>query len=232
MADNYLDNWIPSREKRTALESNKDSKGRDAKRLQHLVVVELAAEQLKIPGKSALYVLRTQRNPEDVFSDLVMGLGPNWINGSARRLRPDLVPKYKPTCKRDVAKSRLDKLKIDLARRGYAVNGDTRTWRVYVLDVDADGHPPLENRGKLGKVVYVGQTSATLAQRLAQHRGEVTSKSGRYIGSPSLRGRNVTLNLRLTPSRILFTEGDAKKFETETHKKLEHRGFRVLGDTI
>lgn len=195
----------------------------------NLVVIELSGEQRRIPSKPHLYVARTQRNPEAVLQSLQEGKGPKWVQGRAKTLRPDLIPRYKPTRKKEIADVRLKNLKIDLARKGYAINGDTKTWRIYVLDVDADVSPPIKKRGKLNKVVYVGQTSSPLNVRIEQHRG-VTAKSGRYIGSRKVKGRNPTLNRRLTPAKVLHTETDAIAFETSTHKKLEKRGYRVLGD--
>lgn len=195
----------------------------------NLVVIELAGEQRRTPAKPHLYVMRTQRTPESVLRSIQEGTGPRWILGSARSLRPDLIPNHKPTRKKEVADARVENLKEELARRGFAINGDAKTWRVYVLDVDADVAPPIKNRGKLNKVVYVGQTSAALEVRERQHQGEL-SKSGRYIGSKKVKGRNPKLDLCLTPSKVVYTESDAVAFESLIHKKLEKRGYRVLGD--
>ena len=122
------------------------------------------------------------------------------------------------------------RLKNALSRQGYGVNGDNSKWVVYVLNVDADIEPVIKNRGERGKVLYVGQTSATREKRLAQHQGKELSKSGKHIGSQKLKGRNPTPNKGLTPEKVLFTEEDAIAFETKTHKKLEALGYRVLGD--
>ena len=196
-----------------------------------LVVVELRGLQRRIHDKPHLYVIATQRAPEVVLTSLQEGKGPEWIQGRAAALRPDLIPKYKPTRKKEIADRRLEHLKTDLTRRGFAINGDSKTWRVYVLDVDADVAPPIKNRGKLNKVVYVGQTSTSLETRVRQHQGQL-SGSGRYIGSRKVKGRNPTLNRRLTPSKVVFTVEDAKALETLTHRKLQRQGYRVLGDTI
>lgn len=197
--------------------------------LQNLVVIELEGAERRVSGKPHLLVLRSQRMPEAVLKSLQEGKGPKWIQGHAKRLRPDLIPNFEPTRKKEVADSRVENLKTDLARKGFAINGDAKTWRVYVLDVDADVAPPIKNRGKLNKVVYVGQTSAAIELRERQHQGQL-SKTGRYIGSKKVKGRNPRLNLHLTPSKVLYTESDAIAFETLIHKKLERRGYRVLGD--
>jgi hypothetical protein len=204
------------------------SKKRTPNKPHNLVVIELAGEKRRIAGKPHLYVLRTQRSPDAIFHEMVQGKGPKWIVGTAKTLRSDLVPNYKPTLKRDVAEERLKKIKLELARKGFAINGDTSTWRVYVLDVDSC--PPPKKCQKPGRCVYVGQTSATLQHRLAQHNGETRSKSGKYIGAPSIKGCSVKLNQRLTPSKILFTLDDAQLFETEIHLKLKRKKYDVRGD--
>jgi hypothetical protein len=90
---------------------------RRAKPKNHnLVVIELADEKRRIQSKPHLYVLQTQRDPEQVFEKVKSGNGPKWITGTARKLRSDLVPNYRPTNKLDVAKVRLDRLKTDLSR--------------------------------------------------------------------------------------------------------------------
>ena len=200
---------------------------------QNIVVIELTEGTRRVPDRPHLYVLRTQRTPEAVLKSVQEGNGPKWITGTAKALRNDLVPKYKLTRKLKVAEERVKRLKTDLARQGFAINSDSKTWRVYVLDIDADVAPPIpmKNRGKLGKVVYVGQTSLTLSAREARHRGAPT-KAGRYIGGRKSKGRVLKLNREMTPTKQLFTEDDAKKFEVEYSHKLEMAGYRVLGDGL
>ncbi len=195
-----------------------------------MVVIELKGLEGRNPKKPHLYVCVTSRKPETEFERLVKGEGPQFVRGKIVKLRLDLIPKYKETTKREVAEKRLEKLKTDLSRRGYGINADSKKWVVYVLNVDSDVEPVYLNRGKLGKVVYVGQTSVTRERRLAQHQGKELSKSGKYIGSRGLRGKNLTINKGLTPLKTLFTEDDAKAFETKIHRKLEALDYRVLGD--
>jgi len=203
-----------------------------AKPAKHnLVVVEVAGQKRRVREKPHLYVFRTQRSVKDSFAWLNNGGGPNWVSGSELKLRLDLVPKYKQTSKLEVAKERLERLKIDLARKGFAINRDIRTWRVYVLDINPEIAPAKSNHGKLEKEIYVGQTSATVERRLAQHQGRVLSKSGKFIGSRKVRNRNPLLNTRLSPKKVLFTKADALAFETSVHQRLEALGYQVLGDT-
>jgi hypothetical protein len=210
----------------------KRQKSTHAKPAKHnLVVVEVAGQKRRVRDKPHLFVFRTQRGVRDSFARLKNGEGPSWVSSLDLKLRLDLVPKYKPTSKFKVAKERLERLKIDLARKGFAINRDVSTWRVYVLDIDPDVAPAIGNRGKLGKVIYVGQTSAAVERRLAQHQGQILSKSGKFIGSSKVRNRNPTLNRRLSPKKVLFTKNDALAFETRVHQKFEDLGYRVLGDS-
>ena len=198
---------------------------------QNLVVVELAGQKRRVLDRPHLYVYRTQKTLKESYVQLVNGEGPSWISGSVLKLRLDLVPRYKQTFKLKIARERLSRLKIDLARKGFAINCDASTWRVYVLDIDPNVSPAIKNRGKRGKVIYVGQTSTTIERRLAQHQGRILSKAGKFIGSPKVRGRNPTLNTRLSPKKVLFTKDDALAFETKVHQKFEDLGYRVLGDS-
>ena len=198
---------------------------------QNLVVVELAGQKRRVLDRPHLYVYRTQKTVKESYVQLVNGEGPSWISGSVLKLRLDLVPRYKQTFKLKIARERLSRLKIDLARKGFAINCDASTWRVYVLDIDPNVSPAIKNRGKRGKVIYVGQTSTTIERRLAQHQGRILSKAGKFIGSPKVRGRNPTLNTRLSPKKVLFTKDDALAFETKVHQKFEDLGYRVLGDS-
>jgi hypothetical protein len=196
----------------------------------NLLVVELNEPKGRKPEKPHLYIALTSLNTDVAFQRLKEGKGPMWLLGNVTKLRNDLIPHYRETHKRGVAEDRLEKLKKDLSRQGFGVNGDSKVWVVYVLDVDPDTEPIILDRGKNGKVIYVGQTSTTRELRAEQHAGRVLSKSGKHIGAPSTKGRNPVLNLWLSPTKELYTEDDAIVFESVTHKRLIDIGYRVLGD--
>jgi hypothetical protein len=196
----------------------------------NLLVVELNKLKGRRSEKPHLYIALTSLNTDVAFQRLKEGKGPTWLLGNVAKLRNDLIPDYRETHKRGVAEDRLEKLKKDLSRQGFGVNGDSKVWVVYVLDVDPDTEPIILDRGKNGKVIYVGQTSTTRELRAEQHAGRVLSKSGKHIGAPSTKGRNPVLNLRLSPTKELYTEDDAIVFESVTHKRLIEMGYRVLGD--
>ena len=196
----------------------------------NLLVIELKELKGRKPEKPHLYIALTSLNIDTAFQRLNDGKGPTWLHGKIVKLRYDLIPNYRETLKRDVAEERLEKLKVDLSRQGFGVNGDSKVWVVYVLDVDPDTEPRILDRGKNGKVIYVGQTSSTRELRAEQHAGRAHSKSGKHIGAPSTKGRNPVLNLRLSPKKEMYTEVDAIAFESATHKRLIKLGYRVLGD--
>ena len=197
--------------------------------LYNLFVVELKDLKGRSADKPHLYVTLTSSNTELAFRRLLEGKGPTWVQGKVEKLRTDLIPNYRETSDREVAEKRLGKLKIDLSRQGFGVNGDSTVWVVYVLDIDPNVEPKILDLGKKGKAIYVGQTSSTRELRAEQHAGR-PSKSGKHIGSRKTKGRNPVLNLHLSPIKEMYTKEDALAFETATHERLEEMGYRVLGD--
>jgi hypothetical protein len=196
----------------------------------NLFIVELNELKGRSADKPHLYVTFTSSDTEKAFQRLLAGKGPDFVRGKVKRLRSDLVPNFPDTRDRGEVESRLEKLKVELSRKGFGVNGDSTVWVVYVLDIDPNVEPKILDRGKLGKVIYVGQTSTTRERRAEQHAGKLLSKSEKYIGSRKTKGRNPVLNLELSPSKEMYTKEDALAFETETHKRLERIGYKVLGD--
>jgi hypothetical protein len=196
----------------------------------NLFVVELKELKGRSADKPHLYVTLTSSNTELAFGRLLEGKGPDWVQGKVEKLRTDLISNFRETNDREMAEERLGKLKIDLSRQGFGVNGDSTVWVVYVLDIDPNVEPKILDLGKKGKAIYVGQTSTTKELRVEQHAGRLLSKSGKYIGSRKTKGRNPVLNLHLSPIKEMYTKEDALAFETETHKRLEKMGYRVLGD--
>jgi hypothetical protein len=210
------------------VENQKDQKSKATP--YNLFVVELKELKGRSADKLHLYVTLTSSNTELAFLRLLEGKGPNWLQGKVEKLRTDLVPSYRETNDREIAEKRLGKLKIDLSKQGFGVNGDSTVWVVYVLDIDPNVEPKILDLGRTGKAIYVGQTSTTRELRVEQHAGRLLSKAGKHIGSRKTKGRNPVLNLDLSPIKEMYTKEDALAFETETHKRLEEMGYRVFGD--
>jgi hypothetical protein len=200
---------------------------------KQIVVVELDPSfPVRKRGKPHLYVAATAQDPDAFFERLKSGSGPTWIGGRVVRVRRDLAFEYGPSSNPHVLARRLDEIKTRLSRSGHAVNGDAAIWRVYVLDVIVPPDDPMIDRGRLRKVVYVGQTSKSIADRVKEHAGTALGKSGRYLGSRKLRNRKSRINRRLTPKTPFYTSADAISGETRLHSKLESMGYRVLGDVV
>ena len=91
----------------------------------NLLVVELNELKGRKPEKPHLYIALTSLNTNVAFQRLKEGEGPTWLLGNVAKLRNDLIPHYRETRKRGVAEDRLEKLKKDLSRQGFGVNGDS-----------------------------------------------------------------------------------------------------------
>jgi hypothetical protein len=198
-----------------------------------VIAVELDDNaKICVPGKPHLYVAVSQLEPSQFLDSLLSPASKMKLPGKPLRLRQDLIPKYKPSRESTVIARRLAETRQALRQRGHAVNGDYKVWSVYVLDLDPDNPTPIVDRGKKNHVVYVGQTSKEIETRLNEHRGEAFGKSGKYLGSRRIKGRNPTINKSLTPKKKLFSQRDAEKFEVEYSHKLQKAGYRVLGDGL
>ena len=64
-------------------------------------------------------------------------------------LRADLAANYSPTTEKD-ARRQKTKLTNKLNRQGYTVNGDTRVWHLYVIELDDAVGPRVDDRFSLG----------------------------------------------------------------------------------
>ncbi len=131
--------------------------------------------------------------------------------------RPDLVPSKVFRERQDGAEL-LAMLRRDLARQGFSVNPSrTSAYRLYVVDLDSD---KLKKPGK--HCVYVGMTSLSIQERLAQHASGV--KAARVSRA------FLELNTALTPHHtVFFSRWDANAEETELGKRLIREGYEVWG---
>ena len=198
--------------------------------VKNIVVIELDGSFKKCTDKPHLYVTFTSKAPEKLLEYLQAGNGPKWIRGRAVSVLPKLVPGFKPTRSTKVAKHRVRELVASLKSLGYAVNQDSTVYTVYVIDLDIDRPAKLKNVGKLGKAVYVGQTSKTPGARYLQHKKQDGSKKN--LSSRAVFQRGIGLNYGLMPSRKVYTKDAALNLEAEISIKLHNRGYRVFGDGL
>ena len=117
------------------------------------------------------------------------------------------------------AAKRHERLVIErLTRRGYAVNGDATTYRIYVIELDGSKKP--DHRGWL----YVGQTSKPVAERIEEHR---TGRLHRH--SPRAFRHFRQPRLDLADAREYYDRGDAELAESRLRVRLERLGYAVDG---
>jgi hypothetical protein len=110
-------------------------------------------------------------------------------------------------------------LTIDrLTRLGHAVNGRSRVYRTYVLELDGSQRP--DHRGWL----YVGQTSKTFEARLAEHL-DATNR----LGSAKVRKNFVRARLDLADAQVTFDHEEALMTESRLRVRLEKLGYSVEG---
>lgn len=105
-----------------------------------------------------------------------------------------------------------------LTRLGHAVNGNSRVYRTYVLELDGSQRP--EHLGWL----YVGQTSKTFEARLAEHL-DATNR----LGSAKVRKNFVRARLDLADAQVIFDHEEALMTESRLRVRLENLGYSVEG---
>lgn len=110
-------------------------------------------------------------------------------------------------------------LTIDrLTRLGHAVNGNSRVYRTYVLELDGSQRP--DHRGWL----YVGQTSKTFEKRLAEHLDPASR-----LGSAKVRKNFVRARPDLADPQVIFVPEEALMTESRLRVRLEKLGYSVEG---
>lgn len=142
------------------------------------------------------------------------------------RIRQDVLREVPNFDHAQTAKTELRRVKIRLARLGYAIDGIATVWHTFVLDLDPSG---LTDVGK--GYVYVGQSSRTPEERYAIHNGERPNPPSRDLRSKIVNKHGVGLNYelmkQLTPASPVFTQADALRLEKTWAKKLHNKGYRV-----
>lgn len=105
-----------------------------------------------------------------------------------------------------------------LSRSGHAVNGDASVYRTYVIELDGAKKP--EHPGWL----YVGQTSKSIPDRIAEHRSGRPRRHSRLVAKHFVSERP-----DLGDDREYFTREDALLAESHLRIRLEALGYAVDG---
>jgi hypothetical protein len=202
---------------------------RSGERGYRLYVVELddAIGLRRRPDRGHLYVGMTSMDPDERFrKDRMPGARPKaGVRDHGRRLRPDLAPPEEPMSIEEARHAKRE-LVARLRRDGWGANGEQRVWRVYVVELSDDVGP----RADLALPwVYVGQSSLTPEERVAQHLDGARNGRGKlYSTWPHRYG------LRLFPELYEsepehYCAMDAKAAERELAERLRNLGYSVKG---
>lgn len=111
-----------------------------------------------------------------------------------------------------------DRLKAD----GYTVNRDTKTYRVYVLELEPK---PAGKKGWL----YVGETEKTVEERIQDHVAMARNSKGplfsRKVAAHFKRRRK-----RLEPGAVYMTREASKAAEKALAQRLREDGYEVTSN--
>lgn len=182
-----------------------------------IVVVERADDAARRdPGLAHIHVARTIVEPGPRL-DSVWERKRSKSQGTWGAIRYDLMDKH-TFVDRAAARQHRQATIDRLTRLGHAVNGNSRVYRTYVLELDGSQRP--EHRGWL----YVGQTSKAFEKRLAEHLDPASR-----LGSAKVRKNFVRARLDLADVNPWFVPEDALLAESRLRVRLEKLGYSVEG---
>jgi hypothetical protein len=192
-------------------------------------VVELGDDEgpRRRADRPNLFVGVTTLDPLEKFErTLAGGRGNAAVRDFGVCIRPDLHLNYPSTPGREDAERQKAKLVRKLSRRGHAVNGDRRIWRVYVVELEDRVGPRVDpNR----PWVYVGETSKDPVARLEEHLTGARNGRGRLY-SAVVRKHGVRLVPHLYESEPpRYTAADSKVAEADLADRLRAKGYSVRG---
>ena len=187
-----------------------------------VVVIELDDQQPRLnPSEPNLLVAMTTSDPEELFSRLAQGKGKKnkWARNRVVKLRHDLIPD-ETFADRQSAKSHQYNLIRKLQEKGFSVNQQRQSWRIYVIKLERDGYPD--------NYVYVGSTSKTPEERHQEHKGGKQNNKGGPLFSRKVKKYGTVLLYDLFPEENIFlTQSLALKCEKDYAEKLKKDGLKV-----
>ena len=108
--------------------------------------------------------------------------------------------------------------KARLRQAGFTASRDTRTWRVYVLELDL---PAASTKGWL----YGGETSRDIPTRIQQHLARARNARGRLY-SEKVAAHFVRRQPDLKPGRLLMSTEASRRAKRRWAERLGNRGGR------
>jgi hypothetical protein len=175
------------------------------------------------PSKPNLLVMKTQSDPKSRFQYLLGNSSEKWYSGHVSQLREDLVETQLLSSAAD-ANTALRDLVRHLSTEGYTVNGDTRIWSVYVIELDSQH---IDNPGT--GYIYVGETSKPHENRLLEHLTRKRNNNGRLYSSVVAK-YGIRLRPDLAPiSNKFFDQESSRIAESSWASHLRNIGYTVEG---
>ena len=159
-------------------------------------------------SKPHLYIGISKSPPATRFEVFQRGKGPKAFMGHHVRLREDLSGDPSSSSEGKQVKKDKAQLVKSLKGQGFAVNGDTRVWCVYVVDLDAIDIKDV-GRG----YIYVGQSAHTPEERYAQHKASKPIDETIDLANSIVREKGLRINQELTLQTVFFTRETALKKE-------------------
>lgn len=149
-------------------------------------------------------------DPQATLAQINAGRGRHaWAQGHVIGVREDLLRE---------GESKME-ARARLMEAGYTVNRETRTWRVYVLELDL---PAPGSKGWL----YVGETSRDVPTRIEQHLTRARNAKGRLY-SEKVAAHFVRRRTELEPDKVLMSAQASRRAERRWAKRLRNRGWTV-----
>ena len=188
-----------------------------------IVITELDDSFLRRdPTKPPLYIGISKSPPATRFEVFQRGKGPKAFMGHHVRLREDLSGDVSSSSEGKQVKKDKAQLVKSLKGQGFAVNGDTRVWCVYVVDLDAIDIKDV-GRG----YIYVGQSAHTPEERYVQHKASKPTDGTSDLASRIVRKLGLRVNQQLTLQELFLTREAALKKEKAYASELCRAGYLV-----
>ena len=171
-----------------------------------------------------LYVGLTIVRPTTRVRQLQRGVDRvRWVKGHVVKLRNDFMvdAEFESQESAKAAKEITRKL---LQAQGYTVNRSQSIWSTYVVPLDEGA---IDESGK--GWIYVGETSLTPEDRLAQHLSGARNRRGRlYSRKVRDHGRHLRYDL-MEGLPVQYSAEASKRAEAELAERLRENGYRVEG---
>ena len=201
-------------EKRNRFTSSRNTVVLTTESTFRVVVIELDDEQPRLnPLEPNLLVAVSVSEPEELFSRLDQGEGKKntWARNRVVKLRHDLA-KDVTFADHESAKSCQQSLIKELQEKGFSVNQQRQSWRIYVIKLEKEGGPD--------NWIYVGSTSKTPEERLQEHKDGKRNSKGPLFSRKVKKYGTVLLYDMFPEENIFLTSRSALKREKDYAKKL------------